>query len=54
MFGEFFVRGFSCGIVLGVVGCGLIGCCLGGGVLLLCAIVVWYLVGFAIGLGIAF
>lgn len=41
MFEEFFLCGFSCGIVLGVVGCGLMGRCLGGGVLLPCAIVVW-------------
>ena len=41
MFEEFFLCGFSYGIVLGVVGCGLMGCCLGGGVLLPCAIVVW-------------
>lgn len=49
MFGEFFVLGFSCGIVYGVASCGLIECCLGGRILLY-AIIVWYLVGFSIGL----
>lgn len=41
-----------CGIVLGIVGCGLIGCHMDLRVLLPCAIIVWCFVGFPIGLAI--
>ena len=36
----FFVHGNSYGIVFGGVGCDLVGCCLDGGVSIMCAIVV--------------